>query len=236
MGASCFSPDSPSSGWVPRRQRSRVRVTARAWIEKLERSRGITFDDGPNPPFTLEKTDILEAHGARGTFFEVGKAVVQRPDVTKELIQRGHLVGNHSFNHGAFSYLDPGYPELAQTEDAFRDDVGVCPAIFRPPHGTHTPLMSHVVDDAGMTLATWDVSAQDWVETDPTRLAANILAKVKPGSAILLHDGIDGNIGADRSVVLQALPAILDGLAAKGLKPVTLDKLLGVPGSLVKCP
>jgi peptidoglycan/xylan/chitin deacetylase (PgdA/CDA1 family) len=82
---------------------------------------------------------------------------------------------------------------------------------------------------------TWDVSAQDWVETDSARLAKNILAKVKPGSIILLHDGIDGNIGADRSVVVDALPAILDGLAAKGLKPVTLDKLLGVPATLVKC-
>lgn len=195
----------------------------------------ITFDDGPNPPYTLEIADILEAHGARGTFFEVGKALVERPDVAKDLIARGHMVGNHSYYHGAFSYLDPRYPELAQTDDVFREDVGVCPSVFRPPHGTHTPFMSHVVTSHGMTLVTWDVSAQDWVETDAARLARNILAKVKPGSIILLHDGIDGNIGADRSVVVDALPAILDGLAAKGLKPVTLDKLLGLPATLSQC-
>jgi peptidoglycan/xylan/chitin deacetylase (PgdA/CDA1 family) len=195
----------------------------------------ITFDDGPNPPFTLEIADILEEHGVRGTFFEVGKAVVQRPDVTKALIERGHMVGNHSYYHGAFSYLDPWYPELEQTQKAFKQSVGVCPAVFRPPHGTHTPFMSQIIDDHGMTLVTWDVSALDWVETDGAVVAANVLAKVKPGSIILLHDGIDGNIGADRSVLLKALPEILDGLAKKGLTPVTLDKLLGVPALLPGC-
>lgn len=189
----------------------------------------LTFDDGPNPPFSLQAADILQQYGAHGTFFEVGKAVAERPDITKELIARGEVVGNHSYYHGAFSYLDPRYPELQQTQDVFRDKVGTCPALFRPPHGTHTPFMSHIVSSDGMTLVTWDVSALDWVETDSDRLAANILKKVKPGSIILLHDGIDGNIGADRSVILRALPAILEGLKAKGLTPVTLDKMLNVP-------
>jgi peptidoglycan/xylan/chitin deacetylase (PgdA/CDA1 family) len=66
-------------------------------------------------------------------------------------------------------------------------------------------------------------------------LAENILKKVKPGSIILLHDGIDGNIGADRSVVLGALPLILQGLKERGLTPVTLDKLLNVPAYLPSC-
>ncbi len=58
---------------------------------------------------------------------------------------------------------------------------------------------------------------------------------MKPGSIILLHDGIDGNPGADRSVILTALPLILDGLKERGLTPVTLDKLLGVPAYLPSC-
>jgi peptidoglycan/xylan/chitin deacetylase (PgdA/CDA1 family) len=195
----------------------------------------LTFDDGPNPPFSLEVADILQQYGAHGTFFEVGKAVVERPDISKELMARGEVLANHSYYHGAFSYLDPRYPELKQTQAAFRDHVGVCPALFRPPHGTHTPFMSHDVTSDGMTLVTWDVSAQDWIETDSQRLAENILKKVKPGSIILLHDGIDGNIGADRSVVLGALPLILQGLKERGLTPVTLDKLLNVPAYLPSC-
>ena len=192
----------------------------------------LTFDDGPNPGYTLEIAGILDAHGAKGTFFEVGKAVAQRPDITAALVADGHVVGNHSYLHDAVRYLDPRYPELDRAERVFVNQAGVCPALFRPPHGTHTPFMSHVVTSRGMNLVTWDDSAQDWIEHDPQRLAANILANVRPGSIILLHDGIDGNIPADRSVVLEALPAILDGLAAKGLTPVTLDKLLNVPAYL----
>lgn len=189
----------------------------------------ITFDDGPNPDYTLAVAQILDDHGVKGTFFEVGKAVAQRPDITQALIADGHVVGNHSYLHDAVRYLDPRYPELDRAERTIASESGVCPALFRPPHGTHTPFMSHVVTSRGMTLVTWDVSAQDWVEDDAGRLAENILAKVRPGSIILLHDGLDGNIPADRSVVVRALPAILDGLAAKGLTAVTLDTLLGVP-------
>ncbi len=195
----------------------------------------LTFDDGPDANWTLPIATILEQYGARGTFFEVGKAIVRNPQITQELMDRGHIVGNHSYNHGAYSYLDPRYPELRQTEDVLRDDFHTCPALFRPPHGTHTPFMSRVVDNAGMQLVTWDVSAKDWVETDSDALARNILANVKPGSIILLHDSIDGEVGADRSVVARALPSILEGLKAKGLTPVTLDKLLGAPAYLSDC-
>jgi len=195
----------------------------------------LTFDDGPNPPYTDQIASILEDYGVRGTFFEVGKAVVQAPGTTQRLVQAGHLVGNHSYTHGATTYLDPRYPELAQTQQVLKEATGSCPAVFRPPHGTHTPFMSRVVTDAGMRLVTWDVSAKDWIEHDPDVLARNILAKVKPGSIILLHDGLDGNIGADRSVVVQALPKILDGLKAKGFEVVRLDVLLGFQPTLKNC-
>ena len=77
--------------------------------------------------------------------------------------------------------------------------------------------MAHVLDDRGMTMVTWDVSAGDWATRDGALVAKRVLDKVRPGSIILLHDGIDGNIGADRSVILDALPRILDGIRARGL-------------------
>lgn len=195
----------------------------------------LTFDDGPNPPYTEQIAGILENYGVRGTFFEVGKAIVQAPGTTQRLVQAGHLVGNHSYTHGNLTYLDLRYPELAQTQQVLKNATGFCPAVFRPPHGTHTPFMSQIVTDTGMRLVTWDVSAKDWSETDPDALARNILAKVKPGSIILLHDGLDGNIGADRSVLVQALPKILDGLKAKGYDVVRLDVLLGIQPTLKVC-
>ena len=191
----------------------------------------ITFDDGPDPPYTLEIAAILDQHGVKGTFFEVGKAVVQRPDVSKALLDDGQLLGDHSYSHDAVKWLDPRYPELQKTQDAFQRNLGVCPAFYRPPHGSHTPFMAHVLAEHGMTMITWDDSAGDWATNDDRLVAQRILDHVQPGSIILLHDGSDGNIGAaDRSVILRALPVILEGLKQRGLHPVTLDKLLGKPG------
>ncbi len=195
----------------------------------------ITFDDGPDPPYTLEISAILDSYGVKGTFFTVGKALEARPDVSKALLDDGHLLGNHSYHHDAFRWLDPRYPELEETQQAFKRTLGVCPALYRPPHGSHTPFMAKVVSDHGMDTVTWDVSAADWATDDGTLVARRVLSKVQPGSIILLHDGSDGNIGADRSVLLTALPIILDGLRDRGLNPVRLDTLLGVRGYLETC-
>jgi peptidoglycan/xylan/chitin deacetylase (PgdA/CDA1 family) len=195
----------------------------------------LTFDDGPDPPYTLQISAILDRYGVKGTFFTVGKALEARPDVSKALLDDGHLLGNHSYNHDAFRWLDPTYPELEQTQAAFKRTLGVCPSFYRPPHGSHTPFMAKVVSDQGMTMVTWDVSAADWATQDGDLVARRVLDNAKPGSIILLHDGIDGNIGADRGVILNALPIILDGLRDRGLQPVTLDELLGVPGYLDAC-
>ncbi len=195
----------------------------------------ITFDDGPNPPYTLQIRDILDRYGVKATFFEVGKAIDARPDVSKALLDDGQLLGDHSYHHDAVRWLDPRYTELRKTQDVFARNLGVCPAFFRPPHGSHTPFMARAVDDRGMTMVTWDDSAGDWATDDGQLVAKRILDKVKPGSIILLHDGIDGNIGADRSVILQALPLIIEGLRERGLRPVRLDELLGRKGYLESC-
>lgn len=195
----------------------------------------LTFDDGPNGQYTQQVAGILQSHGLEGAFFLVGKAVVREPGVVRQLVADGNLVGNHSYNHGAFSYLEPTYPELAQTNNAIHAAAGVCPGYFRPPHGTHTPFMSKVVTDADMTLVTWDASARDWVDTDAARVARKIVDQAKGGSIIDLHDGSDGNIGVDRSVVVRALPLIIEGLQAKGLKIVRLDKLLDKPAYASHC-
>jgi peptidoglycan/xylan/chitin deacetylase (PgdA/CDA1 family) len=195
----------------------------------------LTFDDGPNATTTLALAAILEDHGTRGTFFSVGKAVDARPDITDALVARGHLVGNHSYRHDSIRWLDPAYPELARAERAISARAGVCPAFFRPPHGQHTPFMARTVRRAAMTMVTWDVSATDWSTHDPEKIARTVLGRVRPGSIIDLHDGLDGRVDVDRTVLLRAVPLILDGLAARGLHVVRLDVLLGRPGYLAHC-
>jgi len=195
----------------------------------------LTFDDGPNVPYSLRIADVLESRGTRGTFFLVGKAIDAEPAAARELMERGHLVGNHSYHHDYWRWLDPGYPELDRTQDAFERHLGVCPALYRPPHGQRTPFVSAQVASEGMRTITWDVSGLDWSLTDGDEVARRILARVQPGSIILLHDGLDGVADADRQVVLDALPIILDGLEERGLRPVRVDELVDVPDYLPDC-
>jgi peptidoglycan-N-acetylglucosamine deacetylase len=190
----------------------------------------ITFDDGPDATYTLAVRDILDAHDVKATFFTVGKALDARPDIAKALLDDGQLLADHSYHHDYWRWLDPRYPELQRTQDAFERHLGVCPGFFRPPHGQRTPFMSWLVSRRDMAMVTWDVSAADWSSHDGAKVAADVLAHVKPGSIILLHDGLDGKVHADRSVLLTALPLILDGLHQRGLQPVGLDQLLGRPG------
>jgi peptidoglycan/xylan/chitin deacetylase (PgdA/CDA1 family) len=84
-----------------------------------------------------------------------------------------------------------------------------------------------VVDEEQMEIALWDVSVADWSEKDPDVIARKVVNRADPGSIIDLHDGSDGKPWVDRSVVVEALPAILDGLREKGLQPVRLDELVG---------
>jgi peptidoglycan/xylan/chitin deacetylase (PgdA/CDA1 family) len=195
----------------------------------------LTFDDGPNATATVPIRDLLDARGLKGTFFLVGRAVAARPDLARALVERGHLVANHSWRHDSKAWLDPRYPELARTQQVVEADLGVCPAFYRAPHGQHTPWLARVVHRHGLTMIGWDVSAGDWKARNPKNLADRIVARARPGSIIDLHDGLDGRVDADRTVLVAALPRILDGLAAKGLRPVRLDELLARPGYLKVC-
>jgi peptidoglycan-N-acetylglucosamine deacetylase len=195
----------------------------------------ITFDDGPDVTATLAIARILDEHGAKGAFFEVGKAIARRPDITQALIDDDQLVGNHSYRHDSTHWLDPWYRELGATQHTFASTVGVCPAFYRAPHGQHTPFVAHVVADHHMTMIGWDSSAGDWAHIQPQTIANRVLRKVRGGSIIDLHDGLDGDVNADRTNLVRAMPLILDGLQAKGLQPVRLDVLLGKKGYLANC-
>jgi len=199
---------------------------------RTQRRVALTFDDGPNDPHTLRIADLLEAHGARGTFFVVGKAVVARPDIARELHRRGHLLAAHSFGHGKLDVFTSGYPELDRVQQALLDHVGVLPAFYRPPYGVSTQLMLDVVGNAGLVTVNWDVSANDWETRDGATIARRTLKRAKSGSIVVLHDGCEGDVTGDRAATVAALPAILTGLAQRGLRVVRLDTLLERPGYL----
>ena len=195
----------------------------------------LTFDDGLNGSTTLAAADILERYNAPGTFFVVARTIIEQPDLAKRLRQHGHLLANHSYDHPRAKETDLRYTQASRAQATFFEAYGECPTFFRPPWGVQTPWVNGAVKRARMRTILWDVEVADWDETDPARLAANVLAKASPGAIILLHDGEEGHLGANRSTTVAALPAILEGLKARGLTPVRLDELLGTPGYTTDC-
>lgn len=195
----------------------------------------ITFDDGLNGETTREAAAVLERFGARGTFFVVAQTLKDQPELAGRLHAQGHLLANHSYDHPRATKTDLRYGQVARAQETFNQAFGECPRYFRPPWGVETPFVRRAVRRAQMRTVLWDVEVADWDERNPARLAEHVLAKVRPGSIVLLHDGEDGIAGADRSTTVAALPAILEGLRARGLSPVRLDTLLGTTGYIKHC-
>ena len=188
----------------------------------------LTFDDEPDTT-TATIMKILDAANVKASFFVVGKSLDTSPQVVRDLVADGQLVGNHSYHQDDWRWLDPRYPELERTQQAFARDLGTCPVWFRPPDGRRTPMMARVVKDHRMRMAMWDVSVSDRGSDDPRTIANKVLAAAKGGSIIDLHTGLAGSTSVHRAAVIAALPLILDGLSARNLQPVRLDTLVGGP-------
>jgi len=196
----------------------------------------LTFDDGPNDPWTLKIAGVLDSYGVKGTFFVTGQSTDAHPEIVRELVARGDLVGNHSYHHHKRDAIfELHYQELDRAERSIAAAAGVCPAFYRIPNGFHTPWQLHAVSSRHMETIGWDVNPNDWERHNADSLAHSVVKSAKAGSIIVLHDGEDTRSVTDRSTTLAALPAIIEGLQDKGLRPVRVDELLQKPAYLTSC-
>jgi len=191
----------------------------------------LTFDDGPNEPYTSQIADLLAGHGIRATFFQVGACVRRHPATTARLAADGHIIGNHSLTHRPGTYLRPGAfrREIDQTQDLLRAHLGRTPALARTPWLWRQPLLlrmlrrRHLQPVAGTFCHPLEVFHRDGAV-----MARHAIAHTKPGSILIFHDGFDGR-GGDRSQTVEAVRLTVDGLLARGYRFVTVDELLQVP-------
>ncbi len=184
---------------------------------------GLTFDDGPDPEVTPRVLDLLERHGARASFFCVGERVARWPALAGEIVRRGHRVENHTYAHlKRFSMLPPRAMgrEIDRAQEAIGEATGRAPRLFRPPAGLRNPWLEPLLAARGLELVTWTRRAYDTVHPRPGRVAARLLAGLEAGDILLLHDGQSARDPAGRPVILEALPRVLERLAAAGLRAV----------------
>jgi peptidoglycan-N-acetylglucosamine deacetylase len=191
----------------------------------------LTFDDGPNDPYTQQLLDLLASHQVRAIFFLMGNYVRRRPDLARAVHQAGHLIGNHTMTHPSLMWESPAkvLQELAGCNAAIEDTIGEQVKWFRPPFGARRPDVLKVARELDLTPVMWNITAHDWDATNAPLLADRVRSGIENnqrnsrGSNILLHDGGHGAFGADRSVTVEATRLLLESWAATDLRVVTVD-------------
>lgn len=191
-----------------------------------KRQIALTFDDGPDMYYTPKVLDELKKENVRATFFLVGNRAEKFPQIVKRILQEGHEIGNHSYNHANFSKLnDPSFrDQITKTDDILQQQAGYRPVIFRPPYGNITENQILWMVSQGKKIVNWNIDSLDWKGLTAEQVATNVLADIQPGSIILQHSA--GGVGEDLSGTVQALPKIIKKLKADGVQFVTVSELL----------
>lgn len=172
----------------------------------------LTIDDGPSDE-TRPILDALDAHAAKATFFLVGERAAQRPELVREILRRGHQIGNHSHSHPArwFWALGPSRMrrEIALTQRILTDIAGAPPRWFRAVVGMSNPFVQAQLKAHGLARAAWSTRGFDGVAADPDTVVSRIERSLSPGAIVLLHEGAahGGNVETIRRL-LQRLDAL----------------------------
>lgn len=176
----------------------------------------LTYDDGPNAQFTRPLLSALRSVGARATFFDLGSRVQQQPQLTREAAQAGMWIGNHSWSHPYLTNLGAAAvaKELGDTQNAIRNATGQTPTLFRPPYGATNGTVQTEARKLGLTQVIWSVDTQDWngASTDAIVRSAT---SANAGGIVLMHASYQNTV--------NAVPRIVQGLAAKNLCPGRID-------------
>ena len=180
----------------------------------------LTLDDGPTTYGVQSILPVLASHDAHATFFLIGREMEQRPELARTLVASGNEIANHSYSHVRMIGRSRAFyrVEIQRTDRLIRA-AGGTPGLFRPPNAKKLIGLPLALQEEHQVMVMWDV--EDPSTRDPAMFAREIVAEAKPGSIILIHAMYRANETARR-----ALPLILDGLEAKGLKAVSMGELL----------
>jgi peptidoglycan/xylan/chitin deacetylase (PgdA/CDA1 family) len=179
----------------------------------------LSFDDGPDPTWTPQVLDILHGLGIRAAFCLVGRSARAHPALVRAIRDAGHVLCDHSENHPL--HLDRRPPQDIEHEvgDAAANiavAAGVRPVYFRPPGGAFAPVITDVSHHNGMRVLGWAIDPRDWKAKSPDDVVGYIMAGIRPGEIVLLHDG-----GGNRGATVAALLPLVHALADRGYRFTT---------------
>jgi len=192
------------------------------------RQLALTYDDGPNDPHTFRLLEVLARHDVKATFFLIGRYVKQRPDIARELVRSGHVVGNHTFSHTnlIFASARQTRMELLDCERALSDAVGEHSRLFRPPFGGRRPSTLRIARTMGLEPVMWNVTGWDWRGKPAEYIERKVRQQIQGGDVILLHDGGHAAFGADRSPTVMATDRLIVRYKSEGYEFVTVSEMM----------
>ena len=185
----------------------------------------LTFDDGPIPEVTPKVLEILDRYGVKATFFMVGENIDKHPEVFEQVVQAGHSIGNHTYNHmKGWKFSTAEYiANVRKWEEAAKrqhpDGVGA-PVVnlFRPPYGRTWIWQRKAVKQMGYEIYLWDVLTRDYnPRRTPEAMLAQIKRQTRPGSIINFHDSVKSN-----ERMLAVLPKAIEWLQKEGYELAAL--------------
>jgi len=197
-------------------------------LERGAKKMALTYDDGPNDPYTLRLLEVLEKHNVRATFFMLGRYVVQRPEIAREVAKAGHVIGNHTFDHPLLIFKSAAEikSRLMSCKRALDDAVGEHSNLFRPPFGGRRPAVLRIARAMGFQPVMWNVTGYDWSAPPVEHIERKVARQLRGGDVILLHDGGHLELGADRSRTVIATDRIIMRYKAEGYEFVTIPEMM----------
>ncbi len=188
-------------------------------VSDLSNSIALTFDDGPEQPWTGHVLEILRRRGVPATFFVLGTKVEAETGLLERIVSAGCEVGIHGWDHRRWPELtsEELRENLRRTTGLIYDLTGRWPRFARPPHGDIDRRTQSEMEQASLRAVFWSVVAWDWTRPGTAAIVEHVEYQLQPGSIILLHDG-----GGDRSQTVAAIEPILDLVEERGLVPVSL--------------
>ena len=150
----------------------------------------LTFDDGPDPYYTPQVLEVLQKHGAKATFFALGRQVELYPRIVRQILASGCEIANHSYDHASFSMipLKDRIKEIQKCQSAIGPS---CKWFFRPPFGHASFGTANWASLLGYKTICWSADASDWETDDSAVMLERLKVSVKPGSIVLLHDRME---------------------------------------------
>lgn len=182
----------------------------------------ITYDDGPGE-LTSQLLDTLKAKDAHASFMVLAPNATAHPELLRRMKAEGHTVGNHTATHRELNKLSPSDVdgEIKAGAAAIKAATGESPRWMRPPYGATSGTVEAAAKANGQAQALWSVDTVDWKDRNSEHVCEAAVSGVQPGSIVLMHD--------IHATTVEAADCVIDGLRAKGLEPVSLDRLIPNP-------